>query len=80
MSDIVEPVRRETFTAEEIIDALYRAMLKREPDFPGSDSHFNSLKRGGVFPVVRDFLQSAEFKRIFSEFASRRCIPGLLPV
>ncbi len=35
MSDSVETVNREIFTAGEIVDALYKAMLRREPDIRG---------------------------------------------
>lgn len=47
---------------DEIVAALYRAMLGREPD-PGGLAHFAGRLRAGVAlgEVVRDFLASPEF-------------------
>jgi SAM-dependent methyltransferase len=63
MSHTSDLTRHEAFTAEEIIAALYQGMLKRDPDSAGFDTHLASLKQRGLLPVVRDFLESAEFKR-----------------
>lgn len=54
----------EDFASEDIIAALYKGILKREPDPAGLAVHLAGLKQRGLLPVVRDILASAEFNRM----------------
>ncbi len=67
MSNADKMVNRDTFIAEEIVEAFYQGMLKREPDYHGFYNYVAFLKQHGVLPLIRGFLGSAEFKRVFSE-------------
>lgn len=55
----------EALAAEEIVTALYQGLLKRDPDPAGLQSHIASLRQNGPLPVVRSFLESTEFKRMY---------------
>jgi SAM-dependent methyltransferase len=66
MSDAKEISKRDGFTAEEIVDAFYRGMLKRMPDTTGFDTHVADLKQRGILPLVQGFLRSPEFHRVQS--------------
>jgi SAM-dependent methyltransferase len=67
MSNIVDTVKNGAFGAEEIIAALYQAMLKRGPDSAGFEANLANLRERGLLPVVQNFLGSSEFKRVYSE-------------
>jgi SAM-dependent methyltransferase len=63
MSNTVDMVKYDTFCPEEIIAALYQAILKRDPDSTGFNAHVASLRRHGLLPIVQNFIGSEEFKR-----------------
>jgi hypothetical protein len=67
MSDSVDAVNREIVTAGEIVEALCKGTLRREPDISGLRKHVAALKERGLLPVVQNFLGSSEFKSIYSE-------------
>ena len=56
------PARDRRFTAEEIMEALYRALLGREPDPPGLAGKLHALRSAATLEyVVREMVSSAEF-------------------
>jgi SAM-dependent methyltransferase len=59
-------VNREAFSAELIIEVLYKGLLKREPDYDGFRNQLAALKERGLLPTVTDFVGSAEFKQLYS--------------
>jgi hypothetical protein len=54
---------------EELIHALYRVLLLREPDLEGVEAHLRSLRDGADFErLIRGFLRSDEFARTYLRF------------
>jgi SAM-dependent methyltransferase len=52
-------------SCENIVTALYRGMLDREPDLTGFIDHLNLLHKGKLLEVIRDFVGSPEFRARF---------------
>ncbi len=48
------------------INAFYHGFLKREPDADGFYTHAAALKQHGLLALVRNFLELAEFKQVYS--------------
>ena len=54
---------------EELLHALYRVLLLREPDFPGLRSGVESLRNGVPFAaLIEAYLRSEEFSRVHERF------------
>ncbi len=56
--DLVE----KTFTAREIVIALYRSILQRDPEQAGLEAHTVNVETLGLEPVVEAFVSSPEFR------------------
>jgi SAM-dependent methyltransferase len=52
-------------TSENIVTALYRGVLDREPDLAGFANHLNLLNDGRLLEVIRCFVGSPEFRARF---------------
>jgi SAM-dependent methyltransferase len=52
-------------TSENIVTALYRGVLDREPDLAGFADHLNLLNHGRLLEVIRGFVGSPEFRARF---------------
>ncbi len=74
------PARDRRFTAEEIMEALYRALLGREPDPPGLAGKLHALRSAATLEyVVREMVSSAEFStRILRELVPASRLPNLI--
>src|SRR4051794_32547721 len=70
------------FTAEEIVEALYRALLGREPDPPGLAGKLHALRSATTLEnVVREMTSSAEFSaRILRELVPATQLPNLISI
>lgn len=59
-----ETTAQGTQTAEEVVAALYREMLRREPDRQGLADHAAQWRSAGAASVLRAFLNCAEFRAV----------------
>lgn len=60
-------------TDEQFVNAMYKAILGRDPDSSGKEHHLNNLKIGASRKyVIRSFVYSDEFSKIYTSLNVKR--------
>ncbi len=72
--------RRMTFSDANILIALYKGLLGREPDAEGMAFHLNKIENGEALDVlVSAFVNSVEFVQGFTSRANMYALDGRRP-